>query len=73
MRTIFISVKVGDSNFCEGEFLRWCDNKLGDSYKFEWTQKNTDELYEKDPVFRKLIKAAKKARKVKEDYINKYN
>lgn len=34
---------------------------------------DTQELYEKDPTFKKLVKKEKEAKKEKQDYINKNN
>ena len=73
MRKIFISVVINDSDFSEVAFFRWCNIHLKDSYKFEWKEIDTKELYEKDPAFRKIVKASSLANKIKKDYIHKNN
>ena len=72
-RRIFISVVIGDSDFLEKKFLNYCDATFKDSYRFEWKQSDIKELKEKDSYFRKLLKNAKDANKIKNDYINENN
>ena len=72
-RRIFISVVIGDSDFLQNKFINYCDFIFKDSYRFEWKERDIKELKEKDSYFRKLVKNAKIANRIKNDYINLNN
>lgn len=70
MRTIIVRFEIDDNDIIEQKLYNslQCES-LKDFQKLPDTKK----LFESDETFRKLCKAEKSARKIKNDYIAKHN
>ena len=73
VRTIYLTCKIPDSDWSEGEFFKVVNKELGSSVTDSRTLINTDEMYKNDSFYRSLSKSNKKAKKVLSDYIHKNN
>lgn len=73
MRKILITVEIEDNDLIEFNFNKWLYTNLGDTIKDYKVLTNTDELYEKDTYFQKMIRELGKQRKAVNDYINEHN
>ncbi len=71
MKTVNITLKIPDEVVTSLESY-YNNNKNCELISFRVIP-NTEKLYENDSVFRKLVKAEKEARKIKELYINEKN
>jgi len=73
MRRINITIEIEDSDYVELNLRSALIELLGRSMTDYKVIKDTRELYKNDPNFMKIVKAEKKAKKIKQDYIHKYN
>ena len=69
MKTVNITLEINDDDITNFE------NYLNNTFNLINFRiiPDTKELYEKDDVFKKLVKAEKQARRIKETYINENN
>jgi len=73
MRRINITIEIEDSDYVELNLRSALIELLGRSMTDYKVIKDTRELYKNDPNFMKIVKAEKKAKKIKQDYIHKHN
>ena len=73
-RKLNITIEIEDSDLIQFNLEKELDGVIGaDKITSKLVLPNTDAMYERDPIFRLLIKKQKQAKDAVRDWINEHN